>query len=253
MRHRKTIFRCSLLVLLLLIPACAPKATIPLPVLEYGRIETSGNRILLIFLRGVGGASTDFEEYGLIKEVRSRNLPLDIVVPDAHFGYYQTETIVLRLKEDIVDPARARGYRQIWLAGFSIGGLGSLLYIREHPEDIDGVMLASPFMGWSWIREEIQLAGGIRNWQPEESQIADWQLLLWSFLHLYASNPEDYPPLYLGYGKNDYLIGTGPELLGEALEKSHVFSLPGGHDYPTFKAIWAEHLNRRENWLPSVP
>ncbi len=241
------------MVILLVLSACVPKAEIPMPLKEYGQIESSGNTCLLILLRGIGGKYTDFEKYGLIDEVRVRNLPIDMIVPDAHYGYYKNETIALRLKQDIVDPARARGYRQIWLAGFSMGGLGGLFYIRDYPEDIDGVILVSPFMGWGSIRKEIQKAGGIRSWPPEKSKIDDWQFLIWSFVHRYTSNPENYPPLYLGYGKNDSVAGQGSELLSAALNQDHVFALAGDHDYPTFQAIWNEHLNRLEKQLKSEP
>jgi pimeloyl-ACP methyl ester carboxylesterase len=238
---------------LLGLSACVPTPEIPMPLLEYGRIEATGNTHLLVFLRGIGGKYTDFEEYGLIDAVRARKLPVDILVPDAHYGYYKSETIALRLKQDVIDPARKRGYRQIWLAGFSMGGLGSLFYIREHPEDIDGVMLISPFMGWKAIRGEILAAGGIRSWQPERSEIDDWQFLIWSFVLRYTTNPEDYPPIYLGYGKNDSLAGPNSELLAGALETTRVFALPGDHDYPTFKAIWAEYLNRLDKEFRPEP
>lgn len=247
MQNRKTIFISLLLFVILFVPACTPRAKIPLPVLEYGHIENSGHENLLIFLRGIGGSYTDFEKYGLIEAVRSRKLPLDIVVPDAHYGYYKTETIALRLKEDIIDPAKAKGYEQIWLAGFSMGGLGSLFYIRDYPEDVNGIVLVSPFMGWGSIRREIQEARGIRAWQPENSQIDDWQFLIWSFVHHYTSNPDNYPPIYLGYGKDDNLAGHGSELLSEALDKKGVFAVDGGHNYTTFQTIWSEHLKRLEN------
>lgn len=121
MSHRKSITLTCFLLLLLSFTACVPTAKIPLPIKEYGQIESSGNSNLLILLRGIGGKYTDFEKYGLIDQVRANNLPVDIVVPDAHYGYYKNETIATRLKEDIVDPAKKRGYQEIWLAGFSMG------------------------------------------------------------------------------------------------------------------------------------
>ena len=250
MKYFRVLYGCFLLGVLLVAPACAPKAKIPMPVLEYGQIEASGNTRLLVFLRGIGGDYTDFEKYGLIEEVKSRNLPFDIIVPDAHYGYYKTETIEERLKIDIIDPARAKGYQQIWLAGFSMGGLGSLFYIKHNPEDITGVVLVSPFMGWSSIRNEIEDAGGIKNWQPQNSEADDWQFLIWDFVHSYSAHPEDYPPVYLGYGDDDSLAGHGSKLLSAALDQDRVFEVAGEHDYETFQVIWAEHLDRleRQEW-----
>lgn len=227
--------------------ACVPKAQIPVPVLEYGQTEDSGHTDLLIFLRGIGGSHTDFERFGLIDQVRERNLPVDIVVPNAHYGYYKSESVVDRIKEDIIEPAKQRGYERFWLAGFSMGGLGSLFYIREYPEDIEAVMLVSPFMGWGTIRREIDAAGGIRNWDADSSAIDNWQILIWTFVQDYVAAPDNYPPVYMGYGTTDGVAKNGPSLLADALLNQRVFSMPGGHNYTTFQALWSKHLDRLES------
>ncbi len=235
-----------LLAITLLSTGCVPKAQIPVPVLEYGQTENSGNTDLLIFLRGIGGSHTDFERFGLIDQVRERNLPVDIVVPNAHYGYYKSESVVDRIKEDIIEPAKQRGYARFWLAGFSMGGLGSLFYIREYPEDIEAVMLVSPFMGWGTIRREIETAGGINNWDADNSAIDNWQILIWTFVQDYIAAPDNYPPVYLGYGTRDGVAKNGPELLAAALPEERIFTLQGSHNYPTFRSLWSIHLDRLE-------
>ena len=50
-------------------------------------------------------------------------LPYDMVAPNAHFGYYFGETLVNRLKVDIIDPSKVKGYENVWLVGASMGGL----------------------------------------------------------------------------------------------------------------------------------
>jgi len=227
--------------------ACVPKAQVPVPVLEYGQTDASGHTDLLIFLRGIGGSHTDFERFGLIDQVKERNLPVDIVVPNAHYGYYKSESVVDRIKEDIIEPAKQRGYERFWLAGFSMGGLGSLFYIREYPEDIEAVMLVSPFMGWGTIRREIEAAGGIRNWDADSSAIDNWQILIWTFVQDYVTAPDSYPPVYLGYGTTDGVAKNGPSLLADALLDQRVFTMQGGHNYPTFKVLWSKHLDRLES------
>lgn len=247
---------CQLLLVLtvaLLSVACAPKTQTPIPVLAYGQTENTGNTNLLIFLRGIGGSHTDFERFGLIDQVRQRNLPVDIVVPNAHYGYYKGESVVDRIKEDIIEPARKRGYERFWLAGFSMGGLGSLFYIREYPKDIEAVMLVSPFMGWGTIRREIEAVGGIRNWDADSSAIDNWQILIWTFVQHYIAAPDNYPPVYLGYGTTDGVAKNGPLLLSDALPAQRVFTRQGGHNYPTFQALWSKHLDRLERHLAGVP
>ena len=246
MRYRHLFVSSLLLVISMLSAACVPKAQIPLPILEYGQTEITGHRDLLIFMRGIGGSHTDFERFGLIDQLRERNLPVDIIVPNAHYGYYKTESVVDRIKKDIIEPAKQRGYERFWLAGFSMGGLGSLFYIREYPQDIEAVMLVSPFMGWGTIRREIVSAGGINYWDADNSAIDNWQILVWTFIQDYLGAPDNYPPVYLGYGTRDGVAKNGPELLAAALPQERIFTLPGSHNYPTFKALWSKHLDRLE-------
>ena len=139
----------------LLLAGCVAAPTVPIASLSYQSDSTQRQRNLLVLLRGIGADNTIFDEEGIIDEIHNRQLPFDVIAPDTHFGYYQSKTIEDRLKHDIIDPARRQGYEQIWLAGFSMGGLGSLLYVRRYPDDIDGVLLSSPFLGRQSIHREI--------------------------------------------------------------------------------------------------
>ncbi len=252
-RHtRTTTFLLLIISSIFLLSGCFPKPSIPIPRLDYGPMDASENKNLLILLRGIGGKPEDFEKYGLIEEIRSRNLPFDVVVPNAHFGYYKSETLEERLKEDIIDPARAKGYQEIWLAGFSMGGLGSLFYLRSFADDVNGVILSSPFMGWETILKEIDAAGGIQHWTPNKES-DNWQQLIWRWVQQYQKAPSSYPPIYLGYGAGDVMTGNGPILLSTALSKERVFTVPGGHTYKTFKKIWKTHMDRLESQFQNLP
>lgn len=231
---------------------CFPRAAIPIPVLEYGRMDASENKNLLIFLRGMGGSPKDFDKHGLIQAIRSRRLPFDVSVPDAHFGYYKSRTLEERLKKDLIQPARQKGYQQIWLAGFSMGGLGSLFYLKRYKKDVDGVILVSPFMGWENILNEIEISGGIEDWEPKRNS-DNWQQLIWGWVKSYADTSDLYPPIYLGYGTQDGMTGKGPALLSAALQDDRVFNIKGRHDYKTFISIWNIHLDRLEQRFAQLP
>lgn len=246
----------SLLVLMtsgiFIFSGCFARPTVPIPMIRYGPTDATENKNLLILLRGLGGNPEDFDKHGLIQEVRSRKIPFDIVVPDAHYGYYRSESLDERLKTDLIDPARKKGYQQIWLAGFSMGGLGSLFYLRNFKEDVDGVLLISPFMGWEAILNGIDAAGGIDAWVPPISSDS-WQYLIWSWVKQYEQAPEDYPPIYLGFGRDDWITGKGPSLLSAALPEDRVFAIAGGHTYKTFKLIWKRHLDRLTHRFKELP
>ncbi len=217
-------------------------------------MDASENRSLLILLRGIGGDHHDFEALGVIAEIRRRDLPFDIVAPNAHYGYYKSRTLVERLYRDIIEPAQRRGYRRIWLAGFSMGGLGSLLYMRERPQDLDAVMLISPFLGRDDMIREITEAGGLGNWQAGPIEDHDWERLLWSWIKKYSESPAIYPQIYLGFGKQDQLVGDGSALLATVLNNEHVLTVDGRHDkkqwLKSFSTSWM--CSRRSSVTESV-
>lgn len=224
----------------LFLSGCAATGKVPLESLNYQRDDVSRQPNLLVLLRGLGADHREFERQGVIEEIRHLGLPFDVTAPNAHFGYYQARTFAQRLKEDVIEPARRQGYKQVWLAGFSMGGLGALIYLREHPEDIDGILLTSPFLGGSEIHREIDLAGGVSEWLPEASDPDDWEQMIWGWI-----SQQDFKtqvPIWLGYGENDILTRAGPPLLGSVLPKSRVFSVPGNHTIPTFKTLFSRHL-----------
>lgn len=224
-----------------LLSGCAAEPTIPLAALNYQANDTGRQRNLLVLLRGFGEDNSIFAAEGIIDEIRTRKLPFDVVAPDAHFGYYQAETVEDRLKQDIIDPARRQGYERIWLAGFSLGGLGCLVYQRKYPGDVDGILLTSPFLGWQSIHREIRRAGGVSAWTATTEDMNDWERMLWTWIKNHdASSP---PPIWLGYGDGDILTADGPPLYATVLPTERVFTVPGNHTVATFKAIFLRHLD----------
>jgi pimeloyl-ACP methyl ester carboxylesterase len=220
-------------------------ANSPLEPLRYESPGEERPKNLLIFLRGRGGSHEDFENLSFVGAVHERNLPFDILVPNTHIGYYYAETLVPRLKTDLIDPAKAAGYENIWLAGASMGGLGAMIYLKEHPEDIDGVVLISPFMGYDEIIEEIDAAGGVATWEPGDYDPEDdWERMLWQwFKEDFAGKSEAWPVIYLGYGDEDFLL-PGQRMLATILPPERVMEIPGDHGPDVMKKIWLDFLDR---------
>jgi pimeloyl-ACP methyl ester carboxylesterase len=222
----------------------------PLKTLSYtaGPVE---NRHLIVFLRGFSGTSRClwsphkcFETEGFVEAVRNRYLPFDMVAPNTHFGYYKNRTLEKRLTEDVIRPAKAKGYERIWLAGVSMGGLGSLLCLRRYPEHIDGVLLLGPYLGGRSIAAEISKEGGIRKWNPEPYNSAkDWQRLIWDWLKQYCANPAGQTPIYLGFGSKDRYYDA-QKLLADGLPGDRIITVSGGHDADAFKRMWQSFLNK---------
>jgi pimeloyl-ACP methyl ester carboxylesterase len=217
------------------LPATAPLAVFPCTLPDAVASD------LIVFLPGLADAGKDFIGQGFIAALRERRLAVDAIAVDAHYGYYFNRTIVERLMQDVVTPARER-YARIWLVGISLGGLGALRYAQFHAEHINGIVLLAPFLGDDPIRDSILAAGGLACWRPQESAIPDYQQALWAWLQGYIGETERRPPLYLGYGLQDRFAPVNGLLAG-ILPPERVFACAGKHDWLTWRTLWGKVLD----------
>ena len=146
---RKRIARISsgiLIPLHFFLTSCAgtPPTENPIPSITSVVPDSSG-KTLVVMLPGRGDRAENFVKADFV-EIGNRQ-HFDVIAVDAHFGYYNERNLIPRLHDDIIVPAKKRGYENIWMLGVSMGGFGSLLYAAEHPEMVSGVILLAPFLG----------------------------------------------------------------------------------------------------------
>jgi len=165
--------------------------------------EPDTSRILLVMLPGANGRPQDLVQWGFVQALRERNLPIDVVAVDAHLGYYLERSLSSHLTHDIIAPARARNYQRIWLMGISLGGMGSLLYARDHPADIEGVILLAPFLGARGTIAEVVRAGGLAHWQPGAIKPDDDERLLLAWIKACQPAVAALPTI----GSSDFRVG----------------------------------------------
>jgi hypothetical protein len=225
---------------------CASRQpTVPLATLSDPSACPARTDTLLVMLPGAYSTLDEFTREGFIDAVRERGIAADVLRADAHLGYYDDRgSVVRRLHEDVVVPARARGYRSIWIVGISVGGLGGMLYARERPGELAGLVVLAPYLGERAIATEIDNAGGLARWQaptgpldPTQREMRD--PALWRWLQGYTVRPAvpALPPLYLGYGTGDR-FAFSHRLLAAALPGDHVATTDGGHDWPEWRRLW---------------
>ena len=215
---------------------CARPLTVPIETERLAGTEQP-LRILLVYLPGNGDAADAFKRHGLISLLRERNINADILGVNAQLGYYLNGSIMERLKQDVIDPARKKGYDRIWLVGNSLGAYGSIIYAARYPADVSGVVLLGAYVGDRAIIREIEHAGGLRIWDPGTIEQKDWERQLWSWLKQYEGHASDYPPVYLGYGRWDRFTYS-QDLLATVLPADRVVVVAGGHDWSAWKKAW---------------
>jgi pimeloyl-ACP methyl ester carboxylesterase len=189
---------------------------------------------------GRGDRAEDFEERGFLGAAREAGLEADVLAVDAHLAYYYKRVITQRLWEDVILPARAHGYRRVFVVGISLGGLGAITLAQEHPDAVSGLFVLAPYLGEPELAREIEAAGGLARWSGEASA-RDFRGV-WGFLRGYAAG-EARPPLWLAYGESDR-YAYGHRLLAPALPKERVPVTAGGHDWKAWDRLWREFLVR---------
>lgn len=207
-----------------------------------------GDGRLLIFLPGIDDVAEDFARRGFVAAVHRRCPGMDMIAADARFTYYARRNLVRRLHEDIVAPALVEGYRELWLAGISMGALGSFLYTNQYPKQVAGLLWVAPYLGGHGVADEVAEAGGLAEWRPGESRVAGYQHEYWSWLKGYARAEVKRPPLYLAYGEEDR-YARADRLLADVLPENRVFTVPGGHQWETWQRLWTKVL---KGWPPSA-
>ena len=222
-----------------------PPPVVPLPSFHYESGHAKPTTAVL-FLPGRGSRADDFAGQGFVQAVQERGLNLELVAVDAHLGYYledRARSLPARLHQDAVLPAMARGCRQVWLVGTSLGAMGTLAYVQHYPAAVAGVVLLGPYLGEEPILGEIERAGGLAAWSPAGSVGYDHEVRTWQWLQLLAESGRPRPfELYLGYGERDRLVRAS-RLLAAALPADHVLTAPnGGHDWDTWLGLWQRFL-----------
>jgi pimeloyl-ACP methyl ester carboxylesterase len=219
----------------------------PLPALAFRNPRTSEARCLVVFVPGFLDTPDTYRDHGFPRDLVASGAPCDAVGVDLHFRYYGQVGVADLVYEDVLAPAIARGYEEIWLVGISMGGLGTLLTASRYAEHVDGIVLLAPFVGEEPVLRQIEAAGGARTWQPREGIDAEaWRAdnyteKVWSWLRGYHTDPGSRPPLYIGWGDQDRL-GPADRLLADLMPADHVLSQPGGHNWATWRPLWQRVL-----------
>lgn len=200
---------------------------------------------LLVMLPGAYSAPQEFVDEGFVQALRDRRLPVDVVVAGAGIDHYIEGRVLDRLHDQVIGPARARGVRSVWLLGISLGGLFALGYATRRGADIDGMLTLAPYLGRRTLLGEIQAAGGPGPWargrQPQPDDLIEHEV--WAWLGAPGGAAARGPELHLGYGRDDR-FADAHRLLAAQLPAPRSFSLPGGHDWPVWRTLWQQWLQR---------
>jgi pimeloyl-ACP methyl ester carboxylesterase len=202
-------------------------------------------RTLVVFLPGRHDTSEDFLKYGFIDSLWEAGIEADVVLPDAHLGYYYKRSFPKRFREDVIEPAIAKGYQRIWAVGISLGSFGALMFERDYPGTWEGVVLLAPFTGDDpAVLQRVHKAPSLAEVDfGNDATDDDYTEQFWAWLQAYQDSAGF--PIFLGYGDQDRMRREH-EVISSILPDSAVFTTSGKHVWPVWKGLWRE-------MLPSLP
>jgi pimeloyl-ACP methyl ester carboxylesterase len=237
---RDRFLQCLSALALLPMAACrllVPNPTRPVRVLSFAPRRGKTTE-LVVLLPGRLSQPEEFVKYGLVDLVRAKRPQALIVAPDLHMGYYMAGKADVCLHEEIIHEAHLRG-ESVTLLGVSMGGLGALIYSLRYPQEVQEVLLLSPFVGEEKLLSEIEASGGLQYWQSavevprnkEEALQKTWGEIKRQWL------PKGGPPvpMKLVVGKQDRLLSSNQFFAKTLLMPEQYHEIEGGHEWECWR------------------
>jgi esterase/lipase superfamily enzyme len=233
---KKVIRLCAIASIVVLFLGCSgTRGKKALPSVRYSGM--TGKRSLVVLFPTIGGKGSHYETQGFLDEVWQRGFEASLEVLDVKPSLYLGSRIVELVKTEVIEPAKTEGFEDFYLVGISLGGHGALLYATTYPEDVDGIVLLAPFISGDTASEAIDEAGGLDTW--EDCPFLAWTHAcnLWKSLQVYVSDPRNQRKVVLGFGTEDIFVEQC-RILSDELLPEQVFTVPGGHDWVTWKKLF---------------
>ena len=254
MRIARLCIAAVLAALVVLLAGCAAggDVTRPIPTAVVGAQQPAHR--LVVMLPGRGDDLASLQGKGIAKTIQTAWPDADVILTGLTMPWYRQGFATRRLHDEIIEPARRAGHREVWIVGISLGGLGALLYDHDYPGEVDGMLLLSPYLGDDAIHHEIRDAGGLAAWTPGPVQPMGpdtFQRELWRSLQHWSNDPARTHSVWLAYGDSEP-FRTPIELMSPLLPSDHVVMLPGHHDWTLWTPA-AEALLQRAAATPTRP
>jgi hypothetical protein len=183
---------------------------------------------------------SDFVQNGFARAVAERVLDMDLIFAGFSQEHLIDGSVFERLHDESIAPAQAPGCR-LWLGGISLGAYIALGCARRFAQELAGLCLFAPYLGSHLITGEIERAQGVEGWRAAEADHDDEDRRIWEFIRTLRTRSL---AVHLGLGREDR-FGPRQRLLAAALPPSSVDIVPGGHDWPTWRALWDRFLDAR--------
>jgi pimeloyl-ACP methyl ester carboxylesterase len=194
--------------------------------------------LALVLLSGTYSEPEDFLREGFVAAVESRGIAAEIAMAQVSAAYFADGSIVERIRDTLILPALARGAERIWLTGISLGGLAAACYGARHADELERMLLISPYPGTREVLREIDGAGGLAAWAPRIAPEGDLEREAWLWLRERDAGKLEVQ-CYFGSGDR---FAAGQRRMAQTLPAGAAHEVPGGHEWKDWRAMWIDYL-----------
>jgi len=233
-----SVMRVSILVLVLTLTGCVYLKAVSRP-LDYRLYEVERADNLLILLPGMGDSTEHYDKHRFPQTLQQLHSNWDVLVLDAHFGYYRDRVLIDAVKQDILPIIDRKTYKKIVVGGISMGGYGAMLLQYALAERVDGVILIAAYLGEKDLLEQATQQP-ISKWQATANQDREQQALA----YWYRQNKSK---SLLAFGTADQ-FAKNMTWLGEETQEGNKYQREGGHKWTTWKLLWQEMVQHPTFW-----
>jgi pimeloyl-ACP methyl ester carboxylesterase len=196
-------------------------------------------RIALGLLSGAYSTPEDLVREGFPEALERRGIAVRLAMVEVRAAYFSEGSVVQRIREAVVEPARVAGLRRIWLAGISLGALACLAHAARHGAEVERMALFSPYPGTRDVLREIEAAGGLERWRADAAP-PDAERDAWRWLR--DAGPRAMQ-VDCWFGSRDR-FADGQRRMASRLPPHARHETAGAHEWRDWRAMWNDFLER---------
>lgn len=192
-------------------------------------------KLAVVFLPGRGDSMDAFVDAGFLDDLKEAGVEADAWMVDAHLGYYRSQTLDEKMRRAVFE--KIAGYEEVWVVGVSLGALGAVLLEAGESERWDHMILLGPYVGdGKGFFRRSGVADATR--QAIDSAVGPEHLrLFWNWMIAYSGGGGERPELWAAWGESDR-FSDYQEYLRAYIADERLITVPGGHDWQSWREAW---------------
>ncbi|MFN7572937.1 MAG: hypothetical protein ACK5TK_16030 [Betaproteobacteria bacterium] len=204
--------------------------------------------VRIVLLPPAAAVAADYVAQGFAAALAASAVPAQLLLPELPAAEYARPDFEQRLVQQVLLPAQhaGEGRVRLWLGGISLGAMAALRCAAAGLVPLAGVCALAPWPGPRPLWQQHRSVAQVRRWAAADGgqEAAADERVVWRWL---GRGGTAGLPVWIGHGHADRFV-DGQALLAGLRPPRHRCVVEGGHDWPTWRALWRSFLTQGP-WL----